>query len=1119
MKKIPFWRFNNTQKPNNKHLLTKSMKVSTFLMFCCSLSMMANNGMSQNAPVTINKSNTKLEVILNEIESQTDYMFIYRNDVNVNATKNIKAENKPVSEVLNLLLGDEVSYQMEGNHIILSSVSNQAANETVTGFVRDSSGEPLIGVTVSVKNTAQGTITDLDGKFTLSAKPGDVLVVSYIGFTSKEVVVKDKRELHITLKEDVKTLEEVVVVGYGIQKKSNVTGSISSVKSSDIENRSITEVNRAFQGKVAGVQLVSSSSAPGASSSIRIRGYSSNSTSDPLYVVDGVRMPNISEIEPSDIESMEILKDAASAAIYGAEAGNGVILITTKKGKQGKGTISYNFQYALQSLQHKPQVMNPEQYLDYMVTSKALTKEKAQTWDGVTRTDWADVLFETSGMAKHNLSFRGGGDRSSIYASINYLDDNGIVVGKKDTYKMLNGSLNASYKIKDWLKISWDNAISYYTKQNVSENSEWSSVLRSAYTLDPLTPVTVTVDQMTGQMKNLYDAGKKLINDGNGNYYAISDFNVGGNDMNPFIMMDSGYTKNYGYSARGNASLDLTPIKGLVITSRLGYYLRSNNRYLYQGEYYFSGERHQIKPLTDSKVETTGYYQWENFANYNVTLAEHNIGAMIGMSFSEKKYNFANTGGEGLLKDVPSYAYPNYLSSNATSLITKGDESLTRKLSYYGRLSYDYASKYMLQFTLRADAADLSILPNAQRWGYFPAVSTGWQLSNEKWFPKQSVFSFAKLRASWGQNGSISGLGNFSYANAIVTGNNYPFTPNGPNYTIGSKPSSTGNDQLKWETSEQLNFGFDTRFFKDRLSFSMDYFIKKTRDLIVLGSTPTLTVGNAVSPANVGDVENKGFEFELGWKDNIGDFKYSINANLATLDNKVTFLDPTITRIDGMKINNNTLTAFEEGYPVWYFRGYKVDHIDRETGNPIYVSKDGTPTESPVAEDQQMIGSAIPDFTYGVSVNLSYKNFDLAVFGQGSQGNEIAGCFIRNDRRTINRLECYYTDAWTPEHQDAKYARIDFINPKYWQSSAIIFDGSYFRIKQIQLGYTFPKHLLSKVGISNLRLYGSLDDFFTFTKYPGLDPEASAGTTRTLGLDFGSFPSSKKIVLGLNLTF
>jgi len=429
----------------------------------------------------------------------------------------------------------------------------------------------------------------------------------------------------------------------------------------------------------------------------------------------------------------------------------------------------------------------------------------------------------------------------------------------------------------------------------------------------------------------------------------------------------------------------------------------------------------------------------------------------------------------------------------------------------------------MLQFTMRADAADLSILPEAKRWGYFPAVSAGWTISQEEWFPKnQTLLTSLKLRASWGQNGSIAGLSNFAYANAIASSTGTSFSMQ-PDYVNASLPSSTGNQKLKWETSEQTDFGLDASLFNGRLTFGADYYIKKTKDLIVQNTVPTYTIGNTVSPVNAGNVENKGWEFDLGWKDKVGDFTYGINANFSTLENEVTYLDPSIARINGYSTGGTTVyTAFEKGEPVWYFRGYKVDHINPDNGNPVYVDANGGLTETPTAADIQKIGSAIPSIMYGVTLTLGYKNFDFTAFGQGTAGNDIYSYFAKALRPETNRLSTYYTDAWTTPGQQAKHASMDYQRTNaitYFYSNAQMFDGSYFKIKQIQLGYTLPKSLLSKVGVESLRIYGSLDDFFLFTSYPGLDPEASSGNTSQLGIDLGNFPTSKKVVFGFNLTF
>ena len=1003
--------------------------------------------------------------------------------------------------------------------LCLMTATAQTLAQSITGTVNDQFGEPILGASVLVKGTTNGCVTDLDGNFSLSGvQNGQTLSISFIGYVTQEVTVDGRAHYEVTLNENSELLEDVVVVGYGVQKKSNLTGAISQVKSGDIQNRTISDVNQSLQGKTAGVQMISTSGTPGAESTIRVRGFSSNSTSDPLYVVDGVRVNSISNIDPNDVESMEVLKDAASAAIYGAEAGNGVIMITTKRGKAGQGKISYSGQWAIQSMGRKPEVMNAQQYIDY---HKGLGFDYTALWDG-TDTDWCDALFENALMQKHSINFQNGYDKGNFYVSFNYTGNNGIVTGDDDFYKRFAGNINGEYDVNKWLQVSTQNVISYMTQGAVAENSQYYSVLRGALAMDPLTKPVYAPGQLPQDMQNLLNSGTTLMTDPDGNYYGISSFQTG-DDINPLIALEARHSKTWSTFIQGNTALNFKPFKGFVFTSRLGYRFSSVNSSVYNKAYYGSANKHEDQPDIDFLNTHNRYYQWENFANYSTSIKKHDISAMAGISFSADRKATIETGGRGLQADNENYAYPDYLSGNATNLLHAGDDFETLKYSYFGRLSYSYANRYMLQFTMRADAADLSILPTAKRWGYFPAVSAGWTISQEEWFPKnQTLLTSLKLRASWGQNGSIAGLSNFAYANAIASSTGTSFSMQ-PDYVNASLPGSTGNQNLKWETSEQTDFGLDASLFNGRLTFGADYYVKKTKDLIVQNTVPTYTIGNTVSPVNAGNVENKGWEFDLGWKDKVGDFTYGINANLSTLKNEVTYLDPSIARINGFATGAATVfTAFEKGEPVWYFRGYKVDHINPDNGNPVYVDANGGLTETPTAGDVQKIGSAIPSVMYGLTLTLGYKNFDFTAFGQGTAGNDIYCYFAKADRPETNRLSTYYTDAWTTPGQQAKHASMEYQRNSaitYFYSNAQLFDGSYFKIKQIQLGYTLPKSLLKKVGVESLRIYGSLDDFFLFTSYPGLDPEASSGNTSQLGIDLGNFPSSKKVVFGFNLTF
>ena len=1003
---------------------------------------------------------------------------------------------------------------------LMMSVTSFA--QGLKGHVIDENGEPVIGATVAEKNNPKNaTITDFDGNFVVNIQAGHTLTVTYIGYQTFEGAAKNG--MTINLKPDNKVLDEVVVVGYGVQKKSSVTGAISQVKPEDMENRTIANAQQALQGKTSGVQIIQSSAAPGSSPTIRVRGYSSNSSSEPLFVVDGVRLSDISGIDPSTIASMEILKDAASAAIYGAEAGNGVVLITTKKGKPGQGKITYDFMFTDESLARIPKMLNAEQYIQYMDEGNIFTKDyMLKNWDGVTNTAWTDVAFNHGHMQKHALSFTGGNDRGNYFLSLAYLNNNGIVKGDADVYKRLTATINAEYKIKDWLKVGTTNQIEKYDVRSVSTNSEYGSLLTSILMLDPLTPDTYTAENLPYQMVNAQANGKQLLQDENGNYYAVSKF-YAGEQYHPMIMRDNGLSKNQGFNINGSIYGDFTPLKGLTVTSRFGYRLAGTRSSSTSLPFYGNGVQSRDYLDFSAGSSTSIYYQWENFANYMKQFGGHTVTAMVGMSFQKSSSDNVNgsltaNGEDALKKNDPLFYYLNYANASATKGVS-GETNESTKYSYFGRLSYDFMGRYLLQASLRADAADLSKLSKKTRWGYFPAVSVGWTISEEKFFaPLKKAFDSLKFRASWGQNGSLSALGGYSYSTDMALGGLYPFS-SGINYTQAAAPSTMGNDDLKWETSEQLNFGFDGILMGGRMTFGIDYFIKKTKDLLVWGTTPSLIIGGSTSPMNAGNVENKGFEFELGWRDHIGDFNYSIRANLSTLSNKVTYIDPSITRLSGSNFHTYTITYFEKGYPVYYFRGYKFAGIDKETGNPLFEDLDG---DGKVSDgDLTYIGDAIPDFTYGLTLTAAYKGIDLTVFGTGSHGNKIFNCINRPDYAASNRLkEVFYDNRWTVDNPNGTVPRAGANDmDKYATSSALVYDGSFFKIKQIQLGYTLPKNLINKVALSHARIYASLDDFFTFSKYPGFDPEAATNSTSGMGIDKGGYPTSKKVVLGLNIEF
>ena len=525
------------------------------------------------------------------------------------------------------------------------------------------------------------------------------------------------------------------------------------------------------------------------------------------------------------------------------------------------------------------------------------------------------------------------------------------------------------------------------------------------------------------------------------------------------------------------------------------------------------------------------YYQWENFANYLTTIGKHTIGAMAGMSFTKNHWDnssISSTGGNILTSYQPNFHYINYLLADATKNVGNAPSDAT-ELSYFGRVSYSYDNRYFMQVNFRRDAFDTSKLSKKARWGNFPSVSAGWAISNEKFFKdniSRDAISFLKLRGSWGQNGNVNILSDYRYASTIALNQSfYQYNPSlgDGKLTLGSKPSGLANPDLKWETSEQVDLGLDARFLNDRLTLGLDWYRKTTKDLLI-EITPIPEIGVNKRVVNTGKVLNSGLDFELGWRDHIKDFKYSVTVNGSTLKNEVKEVSNLVSRLTEIGIdgfNNQLKPTFEAGHQVWYFRGYKYAGV-AEDGSALYYNKNGETTSAPTDEDKQDLGSGIPKFTYGITLNAEYKGFDLTVFGTGSAGNKIYNLMVSADRPLINGIDTYWKDSWRADRTNAKYPDMKKVSTdwKFFSSDAAVFSGSYFKIKQIQLGYTLPKSISSVAGISNLRVYCSLDDFFTITKYPGADPEtASMNSGASRGFDNGTYPTSKKVVFGINVTF
>ena len=1028
-----------------------------------------------------------------------------------------------------------VSSIMVAAALVLCSGNAFAQNRSLSGKVVDGTGAPVVGAAVMLAgNSSNGTVTDMEGQFKMTVPANATLIVSCLGFADKQVQVGNLSVITITLEEDVTYLDETVVIGYGVQKKSDLTGAVASVREDDLKNRSTSDAAAALQGKVAGVQIISNSGAPGSGAQINVRGVSSNSGNiGPLIIVDGLKVSSIQYLEPSLIESMEVLKDAASAAIYGAEAGNGVVLITTKQGGKGQSSITYSAKFINQSLAHKPEMLNAEQFIDYKGLQGYAIQDmlKNANYNG-TDTDWFNEYFNPSWSPQHTLTFQGGNKMGHYFASLNYVNQDGIIKGDKDLYKRLSAQLNAGYNLTDWLEVGNNVSIEQWTTKSVSQQG-YGSAFESLMTIDPCTPVYWTdPSQFNQDYRNKYNAVQagtseypySFLGEENG-WFATSaiDETRGGS---PFVQRDATEGSSQGINVHGVLFANLKPIKGLVITSRFGFRITQSNNHSYQAPFFSNGKADN-KTYTLTATTNSGlYYQWENFANYNKTFAnKHNLNVMAGMSFIKSRSdNVSGTAtGSDILKGYdPNFRYLNYVKDDATKKFSNSPGE-SASLSYFGRLGYSYDNRYAIQANFRADAFDSSKLSAKNRWGYFPSVSAGWTISNESWIKDVipvSTLSFLKLRASWGINGNINVLSGYPYSTSISLNSKwYQYHVDETGNVYGSAPDGLANPNLTWETSNQVDAGLDARFLNNRLSFTFDWFRKETRDLLVSYS-PTPEYGVSRVTSNAGNVLNSGIEAELGWKDVIGDFSYGINANFSYLKNRVTYLLPSLPRItqspaSGSNYPNNTV--FEVGEPIWYIRGYIYDGV-KEDGTPNLrdVNGDGQISDA----DMTNIGKGLPDYTYGVTLNLAWKGLDFIIFGSGQGGCEILNTLYRPGYH--NSLNYFYLNSRSEKNPNAKFPEPAKVSGdmNFWGSTASVFDGSFFKIRQVQLGYTVPQQWTKKVLINQLRMFVSLDDFFTFTSYPGMDPEtATSGSASGRGVDIGAYPSMRKLMLGVNVSF
>ena len=1021
-------------------------------------------------------------------------------------------------------------------------VSMASFAQNILGTVVDENGEPVIGATVVEKSNPQNaTITDYDGKFNLKVSAGATIAISYVGYITQEVAARNG--IQINLKPDDKLLDEVVVIGYGVQKKSVVTASIAKVSSDDLDGKTRLRAEDALKGMAAGVNVTSASGQPGAKSMVRIRGIGTINNSEPLYIIDGMPTDQngMESVNPNDIESIEVLKDAASGAIYGARAANGVILVTTKKGKIGKATINYNFSYGWQSAWKKRDVTGATDYA-ILQNERAVGRGQAPIYadpynlvdangDAVTGfgTNWQDLLFnDNAPIMQHDVSVSGASEKVNYYLSLGYFTQDGIIGGNygQSNYDRLTVRSNNQFNVLDdskernfLNKLDIGANLSYMRVHNtgVDSNSAWGSPLGSALYLAPVLPVTLR-GQMAQDLIDRYSAFDLYTDEA-----FMPKFSI---DLQLFDELKYHFT----YSAE---------------LSFWGYDAAVKQKY------YLSGNNNADHTSATSYKGNNSTWQIENTLTYDKTIGKHTIGVVLGQSALKTKGDELGGSHWNLVNvDKPSIDYTTggdlELSTDADGKIT-GAKSLVgawgapftehRLTSLFARLSYNYDERYMAQFTIRRDGSSRFGANN--KYGTFPSFSVGWNVMNEKFMEStRNWLTNLKLRASWGKNGNDN-IGDFAYTTLTSLGgsSNYYFGRIA-SMTYGSKADRLANEDLKWEESEQTDLGLDLAFWNNKLTFSVDYFVKKTNGMIIDMPIPSY-VGERRPLANVGDMKNSGVEFELGYKWNIADAHFAIKGNASYLKNELTnigndtgFLNYGISQFSGGG------TRAENGQPFPFFYGYKTNGIlQNQAEANAYNSQYGTKSKPGdfrfvdingdnkiTDEDRTNIGNGIPTWSYGLNFDAEWKGFDLGVFFQGVSGMDVFDATYRQDVSSGN-FPTWVLDRWTGEGTSNTVPAIG--NSDSWVvSDMYVHDGSYLRLKNLTLGYTLPRHITNKVGISRFRVYARAENLFTWTKYWGFDPEIGAGfdnntqshNTQFTGVDYGIYPQARVYTIGFNVS-
>ena len=1032
-----------------------------------------------------------------------------------------------------------------------------AQNIQIKGtVVSGTDNEPLPGVNVVVKgNTSTGTITDFNGTFTLSAPADAILSISDIGFKSQEIAVKGHKDIKIVLQEDSETLDEVVVVGYGVQKKSVVTASIAKVSADDLASTAPVRMDNALKGLASGVTVTSSSGQPGAAAQIRVRGVGTirteNGAADPLYIVDGMPLEGgLDYLNPNDIASIEVLKDAASGAVYGARAANGVILVTTKTGKIGKTKVTYDFSYGWQSAWKKRDVLNASEYalmINEGAINAGIAPKFSDPYSYGQGTNWQDEVFNNNApMMNHQVSVSGASEKVNYLFSLGFYTQDGIVGGNFDrsNYERLTLRSNTQYtlfdesKERNWLnslKVTSNLSYARIKSTNFDDNSTWGTPLGSALALSPILNVYDETEEAIKAQFDKYGTTAEytpVYDPRNGKLFSIpGEF---GEMSNPIAKLSLPGDKHWSHKFVANFSAELQLWDNLKFKTSYGADLSFWGYDSYRPLYYLRSGESSTQSSAYSRKEDGTVWQLENVLMYDKSIDKHSFSVLLGQSAKKSSGSYLY----GSRNNITNYSRP-YIDAS-TGLAANADRdaagapSVDATLaSIFARASYNYDERYMLQVTVRRDGSS-RFGPN-NHYAVFPSFSLGWNLTNEKFMNKRpNWLTTTKIRLSWGKNGNEN-IGNFKYTVLTSPGNNAIFGSS-ENVINGVKASGLANPDLKWEESEQLDFGLDFGFFNNALTFTADYYKKKTNGMLMEMNIP-FYVGEAKPIGNVGKMENSGIELEAAYKFRVSDWNFRVSANASYLKNKLIEYgnESGWENLDSFQ-GTGDISRAENGKPFPFFYGYKTAGIFQNTdevkaykndkgellqptavpGDVRFVDVDGNGIID--ANDRTDIGKGMPDWTFGFNLGVSWKNFDLNMMWQGTAGNDIYDATRRTDIATSN-LPSWMLNRWTGEGTSNRIPRFVQGDNVNWQSSDLyVYDGSYLRLKNIQLGYTLPAALTQKVFISSLRFYVAAENLFTFTKYHGFDPEISSGGT-SLGIDYGVYPQARVWTIGASLSF